>query len=101
MEESAIIRPNWKRRLGVGAVDIVTLGVSLAACFMTFIMGAFASDSGTTEAMLISFSIIGFAGLYALGTLICVILSQLRNSYKLAIFPIILPILFFIWISVA
>lgn len=98
--EPTLSKPTWKRRLGLILANVLAIAVTIPACFMVFIMGAFASDSGTREALIISFSLIGFAGLYALVTLVFVILSQVRNSFKLALLPAILPILFYIWVSI-
>ena len=92
-------RPSWKRRLGIGLLDILTLVITIPACYLVFIMGVFTSDSASGNGYAITYLIIAFAGIYALATLALVVLSQVKNSWKLAVLPIILPLLFFVWIA--
>lgn len=92
---------NWKRRVGISLVNALALAVTLPTCFMIFIMGAFASDSGTTTATVISFSLIGIAGLYALATIVLIVFSQLRNSFKLTLIPLVVSALFIAFVYLA
>lgn len=92
--EPTLSRPTWKRRALLILANVLAVAVTVPTCFMIFIMGAFASDSGTSAALTISFALIGVTGLYAIGTIALIVLSQVRNSLKLTLIPLVVSMLF-------
>jgi hypothetical protein len=79
------------RTLFIGVLNVISLIAALAFALLLFMGGAFASDSGTTAALVVSFSVMGFACLYPVLAIVAIIVSQRRRSYWIAILPLALP----------
>jgi hypothetical protein len=87
-----------KKRVLITIINVITVPAAAIFAFLLFMGGAFASDSGTTAAMVVSFSILGLALLYPILTIVAIIFSQKRCSIWLALLPFILPILLLAWL---